>query len=281
MKDSKIIRFYMLSLLLIIPAFYAFAQIREYSFEHISLDDGLSQSIVKVIHRDKMGFIWFGTESGLNRYDGYEFKVYKHNPFDSTSISNDNIFHIAESNNGTIWISTLNGLNRFDRERDCFVQYRHDPRDSTSLSHDTVHFSGQDKHGNFWVVTAAGGIDRLIPGTKKFVRYRHVPGDDETLPHNYLNRFYIDHSDRLWLATDDGICYYDHKSDAFIRYDLSDCPKTADGARNIVSLYEPPSEPGILYFSAGGMEDLKHGSGLCLLDISSGKIVNYSHVPGN
>lgn len=86
MKDLKV-TWICITLLLssLLPHHNIFAQIREYSVEHISLDDGLSQSIVRVIRRDQMGFLWFGTESGLNRYDGYECKVYKHNPFDTTS----------------------------------------------------------------------------------------------------------------------------------------------------------------------------------------------------
>jgi len=105
----------MLFLALVIPPL-SNAQQSSLRFERISLDQGLSQSIVQVIHKDRKGFLWFGTQSGLNKYDGYKFTEYKSNPFDSTSISNNNILAIHEDNHGDLWIGTIGGgLNKFDR----------------------------------------------------------------------------------------------------------------------------------------------------------------------
>ena len=86
------------------------AQPPNLKFEHISLVEGLSQSIVNVIHQDQKGFMWFGTEDGLNKYDGYSFKVFKHNPFDSNSIRDNNIIAIHEDRSGDFWIGTFAGF---------------------------------------------------------------------------------------------------------------------------------------------------------------------------
>ncbi len=76
-------------------------------FENITLEHGLSQSIINVIHKDSKGFMWFGTEDGLNKYNGYSFQVYKHDPFDTTTISNNSILCIAENEDGNLWVGFL------------------------------------------------------------------------------------------------------------------------------------------------------------------------------
>jgi hypothetical protein len=84
-------------------------------FQKISLEEGLSQGIVNVILQDQRGFIWFGTQDGLNRYDGYNFKVYKTNPEDPTSLSDNWVESLFEDKDGYIWIGTYQGgLNKYD-----------------------------------------------------------------------------------------------------------------------------------------------------------------------
>ncbi|KER09841.1 MAG: hypothetical protein HY22_08640, partial [[Candidatus Thermochlorobacteriaceae] bacterium GBChlB] len=93
----------------------AYAQSLPLSFERLSLDNGLSQTTVLCLAQDKNGFIWLGTEDGLNRYDGYSFKVFKHNPKQSGSLSNSLVRALHCGQDGTLWIGTLGGgLNRFN-----------------------------------------------------------------------------------------------------------------------------------------------------------------------
>ena len=108
-------------------------------FEHISLEHGLSQSVIQCMCIDSKGFIWFGTQDGLNKYDGYGFTIYKHNPNDTTSISSDLIYTIHEDKEGMLWIGTYNGgLNKYDREKDQFTQYQHNPDHPNSLSDNRI-----------------------------------------------------------------------------------------------------------------------------------------------
>ena len=79
------------------------------SFDHLSVEDGLSQSSVTCILQDKKGFIWFGTQDGLNRYDGYNFKIFKNDPLDTTSLTDNFIFSICENQSGTLYIETQSG----------------------------------------------------------------------------------------------------------------------------------------------------------------------------
>ena len=95
-------------------------------FEHISIEQGLSQSSVRVIFQDSRGFLWFGTEDGLNRYDGYTFKTFKPEPSNPNSLSDGWITDIVEDQNGYLWIGTrLGGLNHYDPFTGQFIQYQH------------------------------------------------------------------------------------------------------------------------------------------------------------
>ena len=80
-----------------------------YAFNHLNVDDGLSQSSVTCIFQDTKGFMWFGTQDGLNRYDGYKFKIFKNIPNDSTSLTDNFIFSILEDEFGALYIETQSG----------------------------------------------------------------------------------------------------------------------------------------------------------------------------
>src|SRR5258705_8471889 len=104
----KTIRYIILFFLLAI-GFYSNGQRENVKFAHLDINSGLSQSNVLCILQDSRGFIWFGTEDGLNKYDGYNFTVYKNDPEKNNSLSNSYINDIAEDNNGDLWIATLDG----------------------------------------------------------------------------------------------------------------------------------------------------------------------------
>src|SRR5262245_13612759 len=118
-------------LVLVLPAL-CFSQ--NLKFDHISTQDGLSQSNVNCIFQDSRGFIWIGTRDGLNRYDGYKFIIYRYDARDSSSISDDFVADIAEDSSGNLWVATKNGLNEFHRNTSTFKHYFHDERDPNSIS---------------------------------------------------------------------------------------------------------------------------------------------------
>ena len=115
--------------------FFAIAQKpNNIRFEHLGIDQGLSQSNVVCILQDSRGFMWFGTRDGLNKYDGYKFTVYKNKADDKNSISNNYIQAIKESTNGCFWIATRGGgLNRYDRQKNKFISFKHDPKNKYSI----------------------------------------------------------------------------------------------------------------------------------------------------
>ncbi|WP_224995225.1 two-component regulator propeller domain-containing protein [Cesiribacter sp. SM1] len=134
----------------------ASGQKNNFVFRHLSVSDGLSQSSVITIAQDQMGFVWFGTRDGLNRYDGHNFSVYKHDNADSNSISSNDIIEIVAGAGGDLWIGTFRGLNRYDYSRNKFISFLNDAKDSTSLSDNAVWSVCSTKSGTVWVGTASG-----------------------------------------------------------------------------------------------------------------------------
>ncbi len=168
-------------------------------FDRLSLSDGLSQSAVAAIYQDSQGFMWFGTEDGLNRYDGYEFKVYKYQSDDDRSISGNHIKAIFEDKDGYLWIGTLgSGLNRYDRVSDTFTRFIHDDSDPNSLADNTVWSIVQDGKGQLWVATE-GGISRLEGNG--FHHYRADSTKPNRLSHNNVRTLLSDPDGVLWAGT--------------------------------------------------------------------------------
>ena len=137
-------------------------------FENLSVQDGLSHNSVTCIYQDKDGFMWFGTEDGLNKYDGYTFKTYKPDPKDPQHTLRLNVIRdIHEDNKGRFWVST-NGLHLLNKRTDTFTAYLVDSTRFTYLNMlSSIH---EDEKGVLWF-SAGGGLNRFDPGSKKFTSY--------------------------------------------------------------------------------------------------------------
>jgi ligand-binding sensor domain-containing protein len=126
--------------------------------------------MVRAIHQDRQGFMWFGTKDGLNRYDGYQFTVFRNDPFDSTSISSNFIQAIFEDRHGRLWISTDNGLNVYDPRTEKFRRFKHDSQDSLSLSGNSVREICETPEwllppgvrSVLWIATTTEGLNQLV-----------------------------------------------------------------------------------------------------------------------
>ena len=162
----------------------------------------MSQNTVFAIVQDRQGFMWFGTKVGLNRYDGYNFRVFTHEPFASDTLSEAFVRVILEDREGILWIGTnYGGLNRFDPVTETFSHYRHDPDDPTSLSHDDIRALHQDRAGRLWVGTQGGGLNRFDPATGTFVRFREDSENPSSLSHDDVRAIAEDSSGQLWIGT--------------------------------------------------------------------------------
>ena len=192
-----------------LAAWPASAQTETITFDHLSLEQGLSQSTVNAIVQDGLGFLWFGTQDGLNRYDGYAITVFKHAAADSHAISDNGIWSLCRDHRGDVWIGTMRGgMNRYDVMRGTFAQYLHRPDDSTSISENSVTSVFQDSRGNIWAGTLTGGLNRLDPAQHAFAHFRHEPADTTSLADNAVWAITEDPAGNIWIATWDGLCRY-------------------------------------------------------------------------
>jgi ligand-binding sensor domain-containing protein/serine phosphatase RsbU (regulator of sigma subunit) len=170
-------------------------------FDRLSLEDGLSQSIIEAIVQDRQGFMWFATEDGLNRYDGYDFTVFRNQPGNSDSLGYNELKALYEDDDGILWVGIFEtGLNSFDPTTLEVVRYRHDPDDPTTLSHDTVRVVLEDSAGRLWVGTQGGGLDRLDRGTNVFHHYElgGAPGGED------VRAIAEDAAGAIWVGTNGG-----------------------------------------------------------------------------
>jgi len=204
-------------------AFHLFAK-QPVHFDHITIDDGLSQSTINCIYQDHRGFIWIGTDDGLNRYDGYEFTVYKYDPKDSNSLSDNLIQSIFEDASGVLWVGTSDGLNKYDGEYDSFVLYKNKPMDSHSINCNYIRVIYEDRSGLLWIGTETGGLNCFDRETEYFAHHRHAPDDSYSLSDNTVSCIYETRAGELWIGTSNGLNRLDVETGRFHRYfnDASD-----------------------------------------------------------
>lgn len=186
-------------------------------FENISLEEGLSQSVVNTILQDRKGFLWIGTGDGLNRYDGYEFKIYKPDINTPTSLSDRSITELVEDQQGFLWIGTrMGGLNRYDPVSGEFTHYLHKKNDLTTIASNHVTALWLDDNG-LWVGTS-NGLDFLNFETNSFT---HYPTETSILkpPSSSISSLFIDSAGLLWIGTADaGVSYFDKENNSFKSY---------------------------------------------------------------
>jgi len=246
----------------------------ELVFEHISIQQGLSQSIVEGITQDQTGFMWFITEDGLNRFDGYNFRIFKHNANDPGSLSHNELKAICVDHLGFIWVGTFyQGLERFDREKERFTHFRHDRGNPRSLGSDIVRSIVEDRSGTLWVGTTGGGLNRLNRATGEFTRFLHNPGDPLSLSHDDVRAIAADAYGALWVGTQGGgLNRLDAASGRFTRY-LHQPGKPGSLSSNDVR--------AILQDRRGNLWIGTYGGGLNRLNRGSASFVQYRHNPRN
>jgi ligand-binding sensor domain-containing protein/signal transduction histidine kinase len=202
----------------LIACINVFSQQKDIKFEHISIEEGLSQSGVNCILQDSKSFLWFGTGDGLNKYDGYKFDIYKHDPDKSGSLSNNDILAICEDQAGNLWIGTRRGLNRFNRSDETFTHWLNEPGDPNSLSHNHVLSIYEDQKGFIWIGTKDGGLNKFEPRNNRFKCWLHDPDKSGSLSNNDILAICEDRTGNLWIGTRNGLNQFDHTDEVFTLY---------------------------------------------------------------
>ncbi|MBN1271089.1 MAG: GHKL domain-containing protein [Candidatus Aminicenantes bacterium] len=180
-------------------------------FHHLTIEDGLSQNSVFCILQDKKGFLWFGTQDGLNKYDGYEFTVLTHELSDPNSLSDSWITCLLEDNKGNIWVGTKQGLNVIDQKTSNITRFFHDPQNPQSLSHSYIECLAVDTKNKIWVGTQKG-LNGYEPGPGTFQHFDNGSKPAKILRNGFVKSICSDRTGRIWVGVDnEGIILLDQQ----------------------------------------------------------------------
>jgi ligand-binding sensor domain-containing protein/two-component sensor histidine kinase len=195
-----------------------FAATDEYIIKQLTDSDGLSQSTIYQTIQDKRGYLWFGTIDGLNRYDGYEFRVYSNDPSDSSSISDNFISSLFEDEDGYIWVGTVNGFfNRFDRKTEKFRRYYINdffemieqpnpayydyPLAFSRNQINTITAITEDDEGWLWISTWGNGVIRFDKEKETAIHFYNQSEENISISYNRITDILIDNQGEIWIAT--------------------------------------------------------------------------------
>lgn len=248
-----------------------FANGPKFAFQRFGISEGLSSDIALAILPDRDGFVWIGTQSGLNRFDGYQFKQYRYDPKTPGSISADETQALFQDSKGRLWVGTQSGgLNLYHPETDTFSAYRHDPDDPHSLSFNAVQKIYEDSEGKLWVPTWGGGLNHFDPETGKAYAYRHDASDPSSIGADIIWDMGPGLGGTWWLATNNGLSHFDPKTRKFTNYYHEPGNPNSLMGNKISSVHQQAN--GIVWIGF-------HSEGLDRYDPSTGKITHYPYVP--
>ncbi len=179
-----------------------FSQPNLFRFKHLTVSQGLSQNTVNAIAQDQYGFIWFGTDNGLNRYDGYSIKHFLHDKTNPGSISNDQVIALNSDSKGRLWIGTQSGgLNRYDYNTQTFIKYI--DSDTIKVRSKDITSIFEDLSENIWVGTRYG-FKKYIDSTDTFISYYNYNNCSNCLSENIINSIHSSSKKHIWIGTNGG-----------------------------------------------------------------------------
>ena len=159
-------------------------------FRHLTRVNGLESNNVHCILQDRKGFMWFGTDKGLNRYDGKNFVVFRHIPNDAGSLADNNVQSLFEDSRGRLWIGSETGLSVYDPVLEKFKRYQHNEKDHGSINTGYVAQVYEDSKGRFWVCLFGGGLDLFDERTQKFIHHTWSAANAFSIAGNNVKSIY-------------------------------------------------------------------------------------------
>ncbi len=247
---------------------------RQIRFDHLSLDQGLSQGAVNCIVQDPRGFMWFGTQDGLNRWDGYAFTVFKQNPDEKSSVSANTIWALHADRERALWIGTDGGgLNRLDLDTAAFTVYRNDPANPASLSSNRVRAILEARDGPLWVGTDGGGLNRFDRARGTFTRFLRDPSNANSPAGDRIRALAESADGAIWIGSDGGgVSRLDPKTGVFTHFRNDPARPESLGSDRVRA---------ILAARDGSIWVGTYSSGVDRLDAATGAFTHFRHAPGN
>jgi signal transduction histidine kinase/ligand-binding sensor domain-containing protein/DNA-binding response OmpR family regulator len=210
---------------LILIFLFAFSSIHlkanTFSFRHYKAEDGLTFNTVRSIIQDRHGFMWFGTEDGLNRFDGYSFKEFRNSKNEENSLTSNYISILLEDSRGDIWIGTDEGVNIYHPLTEKFTSFQ--TKANGLMISSTINNIVEDKTGNIWLATYGQGIYCYNLSSGKLTQFTVIKQGKESLLFNYINFLFIDKANRVWASPKSyqhPLIYFDRTKKCFHTFDL-------------------------------------------------------------
>jgi ligand-binding sensor domain-containing protein len=252
----------------------AFAQNDTLYFGHYSIEQGLSHNDVTSIIQDSLGFMWYGTEAGLNKFDGYSFIVYRHDPKNTNSLASDDISCMSVDKSGIIWIGTkMKGINRLDPYTGIFTAFQHIENDTHSLSDDRITSIYVDTlTHHIWIGTATHGLNEYNPLNNTFTNFISEASDPSTICGNNIACITQDRQRKIWIGTSgNGVSVYSPFNGKFSYFTHREGDTSTITGNDIRSIF---------------IDNLNQvwiatGSGLSLINQTTGRIKIFRHHPEN
>jgi len=259
-------RYISLVILFLIPSVLLHAQVPEFRFNRLGVSEGLPGHAVYDIAKDQLGFVWFATDNGLARYDGYDLVIYKPIAEDSTSLQDAFTTAVMEDQEGFIWVGTAaGGLHKFDPTEGIFHRYPVSPGSPEGTSHAFINDIVQTPDGTLWIGTD-GGLDAYKDG--QFTHYVYDAGGQGALRSPIVSDLLIGHDGTLWVATHAGLHEVDPATGAIRLRDTS-----LDNQENIHLNALFQDKEGALWIGSN--------MGLVILDPTSDSLMHFQHIQGD
>ena len=249
------------------PGFSETVPGKEFRLEHIGTAEGLSSSSVSGIIQDREGLLWFSTQAGLNRFDGYSIERYEHDPFDENSLSHNLIQTMYYEDSGVLWLGTYGGLNRFDIKKGSFTKYTHEQGSPDTLSNNVVVAVTRSSSGDLWVGTLKG-LNRYDSERDEFTRYMKGDPEEGELGNDVIRALAVDNRGTLWVGTYGGLFRYIENDDSFKPFTPGPGGGESLPSPYVMSILPDPDEPDVLWTGTWG-------GGVSKVNTRTGRVTTY------
>ncbi|MBN2213866.1 MAG: hypothetical protein JW723_06440 [Bacteroidales bacterium] len=235
-----------------------FLQMPDLNFTTIPNEEKLSSTFANCIEQDTTGYIWIGTTEGLNRFDGYEITVYKHEPDDSTSLINNNIRCLFNDSRDRLWIGSNSGLCIYNRTYDCFDRIVN-TFDSSGIEGISISHIAEDQKNSIYV---SSGNDIYFFDKEKTCFHKFL-----TVSHGEISSFIFDDNNHLWIGSfpEGGLLNYNTDNKEFTRYVHDEADVSTISSNSLMSVALKDGDVWIATF----------GGGINRLNIKTGHIKRY------
>ncbi len=246
------------------------AQVKKINFTTLASKDGLISNAVNYIIKDHYGLMWFATDDGLNKFDGTNFTVYRHNPADSSSLRANEVLVLHEDKTGNLWIGTGGGgLSLYNRRKDSFIHFPVNANTPELPQNAVIMDICSDTSGKVWIAQFEN-LFFLNPATREISRIRLHTGEENPDATKALACVFVDRKQQVWVGTTTGLYRYSPRNGA-LKLILNNSAGAGAADNDVRAITE----------DRNGRIWVGTATGLCLLQPDGAGFTSYAGISGN